>query len=125
MISLDKFANGKFAARVNEGLKEIFTNIKDPNTDFKPKRELTIKIKFSTGEARDLSDVDIQTKVKLAPRTSVSTKVVIDFDGSEIIGAEYKKQIPGQVAVKVDQNGEVTTTAEDDKDTLEGLTLVK
>lgn len=125
MISLDQFADGKLAARVNEALKEIFENIKDPNTEFKKKRELNIKMKFATGEARDLSDVEISTKVKLAPRSSVSTKVVIDFDGAEVIGAEYQKQVPGQLAMKVDpKTGEVTTTAPQE-DNLTGLKVVK
>lgn len=126
MINLDQFAISKLAARVNEALKEIFENIKDPNTEFKKKRELDIKMKFVTGEDRSLSDVDIQTKVKLAPRTSVNTKVVIDFDGNEVIASEYQKQVPGQIAMKVDpETGEVTTTAPQEEDNLTGLKVVK
>ncbi|WP_051540273.1 hypothetical protein [Clostridium ihumii] len=126
MISLDKFAGEKLAARVNESLKEILENIKDPNTDFKKKRELSVKMKFVTDEDRSLSDVEIETKTKLAPRTSVKTKVVIDFDGNEVIASEYQKQVPGQIAMKVDpETGEVTTTAPQEEDNLTGLKVVK
>ncbi|KHO31338.1 replication terminator protein, partial [Clostridium tetani] len=67
------------------------------NTDYKTKRKLTLEMKFITGEDRELTEVEIIAKTKLAPKSSVSTKIIIDrtLEG-EVLGTEFKKQLPGQ-----------------------------
>ena len=54
MINLESFADGALAEKVNMALKEVLENIKDPNTDYKAKRKLTIDLIFTSGEDRDL-----------------------------------------------------------------------
>ena len=55
---------------------------------------------------------------KLAPVKGVATRFVIGTDGSDVIASEYKKQIPGQTVMKVEEEQEekIDTT---------GLQLVK
>lgn len=125
MLKLDKLAGGALQERFDQALKEVMENIADPNTDWKKKRKLTITLTFEAKEDRDLTEVNIDTKTSLAPRRSVGTKIIIDRDlNGEILGTEFKKQIPGQQAIKVDtETGEVI---ENKKDQLEpGLQLVK
>jgi hypothetical protein len=127
-FNLETLAGGAFTERVNQALKEVAENILDPNTDWKVKRKVTIDLTFVTKEDRDLTEVDIVAKTKLAPRTSVHTKILLDkdFDG-EVIASEFKKQIPGQVFIKVDaETGEVLNEQEvRDITDLKGLQLVK
>lgn len=131
MINLETFANGALAERMDQALKEVLENIADPNTDSKPKRKLTLEMNFSTGEDRELTEVEITAKTKLAPRSAVSTKIIIDknLDG-EVLGTEFKKQIQGQTYMKVDnETGEVLIggtkdNIQDDED-LKGLQIVK
>ena len=125
IIKLDNLAGGAFNERVNQGIREVLENIADPNTDFKVKRKLDIELVFITDEEREMTQVEIKTKTKLAPKVSVGTKFIIDrqMDG-EIIGTEYKKQIPGQQAIKV--NAETGEVIENKIEKLEpGLQLVK
>ena len=125
IIKLDNLAGGAFNERVNQGIREVLENIADPNTDFKVKRKLDIELVFVTDEEREMTQVEIKTKTKLAPKVSVGTKFIIDrqMDG-EIIGTEFKKQIPGQQAIKV--NAETGEVVENKVEKLEpGLQLVK
>lgn len=129
MINLEKFADGALAEKVNMALKEVLANITDPNTDYKIKRKLTLDITFSAGEDRELAMLDIVAKTKLAPTKAISSKIIIGTDGKGgILASEFKNQVPGQSAMRVDEEtGEVTTTAEENAEPidLKGIKLVK
>ncbi|MBP1889848.1 hypothetical protein J2Z53_001431 [Clostridium moniliforme] len=128
MINLEKFAEGALAEKMNGALKEVLENIQDPNTDFKLKRKLTLEMTFVSGEDRELAEVSMIAKTKLAPNKPIATKIVIGTDGKGgVLASEYKKQVPGQSAMRVnEETGEILTTAEE-KETinLEGIKLVK
>ena len=127
MINLESFANGALAERMNQALKEVLENIADPNTEWKTKRKLNLEMKFTTGEDRELTEVEIIAKTKLAPKSSVSTKIIIDKDlDGEVLATEFKKQVPGQTAMKVDaETGEITTTVKEEVGDTSGLKIVK
>ena len=125
MINLEKFADGALAEKMNIELKKVLENIADPNTDFKLKRKLTLEMTFVSGEDRELAEVSILAKTKLAPNKPVATKIVIGTDGKGgILASEYKKQVPGQSVMRVDEEtGEILTTGEEID--LKGIKLVK
>ncbi|WP_315080809.1 replication terminator protein [uncultured Clostridium sp.] len=130
MINLETFAEGALAEKVNMALKEVLGNITDPNTDWKIKRKLTVDMTLTTGEDRELTEVNIIAKTKLAPSKALSAKIVIGTDGKGgVLASEYKKQIPGQSTMRVDEEtGEILTTAEEkasDPIDLSGIKLVK
>lgn len=127
MINLEQFADGALAEKVNMALREVLTNITDPNTDWKAKRKLTIDMTLATGEDRELTEVSIIAKTKLAPSKALAAKIVIGTDGKGgVLASEYKKQIPGQSTMRVDQEtGEILTTAEENSVDLDGIRLVK
>ncbi len=137
MINLETFANGALAERMNQGLKEVLENIADKNTDSKPKRKLTLDMTFSTDEERELTEVTITAKAKLAPRSAIATKIIIDKDlNGEVLGTEFKKQVKGQTYMKVDnETGEVfmggtdeapkEVASENNENELAGLQIVK
>lgn len=127
MINLEKFAEGALAEKMNGALKEVLENIQDPNTDFKLKRKLTLEMTFVSGEDRELAEVSMIAKTKLAPNKPIATKIVIGTDGKGgVLASEYKKQVPGQSVMRVDDTtGEVITTGEEKTINLEGIKLVK
>ena len=127
MINLESFADGALAEKVNMALKDVLENIKDPNTEYKLKRKLTLDLTFTVGEDRELTEVDIATKTKLAPTKPVNTRIIIGTDGKGgVLASEYKKQVPGQSVMRVDEEtGEIVTTAEEKEIDLDGIRLVK
>jgi hypothetical protein len=122
-LNLETLAGGAFTERVNQAIQEVMENIADPNTAWKTKRKVTITMVFEASEDRDITNVDIVAKPALAPKKGVHTNIIIDkqLDG-EIIAAEYRKQIPGQQAIKVDsETGEII----ENKPDVSGLQIVK
>lgn len=131
MLNLESLAGGAFAERVNQAIKEVMENIADPNTPWKTKRKVTIEMTFEAKEDRDITNIDIVAKPKLAPRESIHTKILIDrnMDG-EVIGSEFKKQLPGQTYMKVDaETGEILSdvmkAVEETAESTQGLQIVK
>ena len=128
MFNLETLAGGGLSERVNSAIKEVMANIADPNTSWKNKRKITVEMVFEAKEDRDIAQIDIIAKTKLAPREGIHTKVLIDhnMDG-EIIGSEFRKQLQGQVVLKVDNDtGEVLSNASSEAKTdLSGLEIVK
>lgn len=127
MINLESFADGALAEKVNMALKEVLANITDPNTEYKTKRKLTIDMTFTAGEDRELTEVDIVAKTKLAPAKPLNTRIIIGTDcKGGVLASEFKKQIPGQSTMRVDEStGEIITTAEEKEIDLDGIRLVK
>lgn len=127
MINLESFAEGALAEKMNAALKEVLENIADPNTDYKPKRKLTLELTFVASEDRELTEISITPKTKLAPSKPIVTKMIIGTDGKGgILASEFKNQLPGQSVMRVDEKtGEVLSTAEEKEIDLKGIKLVK
>lgn len=108
-ISLDKFAGGAFGERANSAIQQVLENIKDPNTDHKIKRKVILELTFVTGESRDMTDVNVVAKTKLAPQKPVSSIILIDKNvNGDVLGTEFRKQIEGQTVLVVEPGtGEV------------------
>lgn len=99
-INLNEFAEGAFAERVNNALKEVYANIADLNTDPTKKRKVTISMTLSADEQRDLAMVDISVKTTLTPARSIGSKIVIDVDfEGNAVGQELKSSMPGQMMI--------------------------
>ncbi|MCR6516302.1 MAG: replication terminator protein [Clostridium chrysemydis] len=127
MINLETFADGALAEKMDFALKEVLGNISDPNTDYKKKRKLTLELTFVSGEDRELAEVSISAKTKLAPNKPIATKIVIGTDGKGgVLASEYKKQVPGQSVMRVDEStGEILTTGVENTIDLTEIKLVK
>lgn len=128
IVNLDSFCEGGFTEKINGAIQEVLENIADLNTDYKAARKVTVDLKFTTTEEREVINVEITTKAKLAPKKNITTNIVMDKDGNGgIIAAEINKQIPGQTYIKVDEEtGEVINPAPEMTDVdLTGIKLVK
>lgn len=126
-ISLDQFADGALHERVNQALKQVLENMMDPNTDFKPKRKVTVEITLQTDENREISNVSVIAKTKLAPRSAVKSVILIDQDvNGEVVASEFRKQIPGQQAIVIDhETGEVTSQSQAKSNLETGLQVLR
>lgn len=128
-FSIESLADGAIAEQINSSIEKVLENISDPNTPYKIKRKLNIILVFDADESREMSEVGVTIKPVLAPATPTKTRIIIDRDNKgKIVGAEYKKQIPGQVELEVDENGEVLNDPGFDEkvtaEKLKGLRLV-
>ena len=107
-INLEQFAGGAFTAQINRELKKVAENIQDPNTDATAKRKITVVMEFKSNEARDFVTTGVQAKATLAPALGAVTafNVGTDLKTGEVQAAEIGKQLPGQMAMVLEDNQE-------------------
>jgi hypothetical protein len=88
-IDINELSGGAVGERINIELQKVFENIKDPNTDWKKARKLTVTLTLSPDENRDIALVGVDAKPTLAPARGVATKFIIDRDNKgKAVGAE-------------------------------------
>ena len=82
-------------------LKKVIENLQDPNTSYKVKRGITIKLDFAQTEARDDVAVSVLVTEKLAPQQDMNTMFYIgkDLRTGELFAEEYGKQVRGQMSL--------------------------
>ncbi|MBU9745145.1 hypothetical protein KTH81_15080 [Lachnospiraceae bacterium ASD3451] len=98
-IELKELANGAMQEKAQKAIEEVIENMQDPNTPWKNKREVIIKMKFTQNEDRDDATCEISVDKKTAPIKPVETKFSIgkDLRTGEVFAEEYGPQIKGQM----------------------------
>lgn len=70
------FASGAMTERINYELVKVMENIKNPNTDEKPRR-ITVEIDITPINNRQAVSMKTTVKKKLRPTSSVQTQMAI------------------------------------------------
>lgn len=99
-VELQNLVGGQLQEKFERAFESVIENLQDPNTSFKVKRGITIKLSFTQNENRDDVSVSAQVVEKLAPQQDMNTKFYIG------------KQIRGQMSLnlndsKADKQAEV------------------
>lgn len=102
MISLEQLAGGALQEKFNTAVRQVLENMQDPNTSFKNKRAVTVKLAFIQNEARTETTVEMSVDTRLAPVMPVRTEMAIgkDLKTGELYAEEYGKQIRGQMSLE-------------------------
>jgi len=127
-IDLSKFADGALQEKFDAEFQKVLKNIQDPNTPWKTPRKITLELKLTTDEQRELSLVDIVAKSTLAISKTATAKILIGMDGKGgYLANELRTQIPGQERMRVDEEtGEILDeNVADTKTDYDGIKLVK
>lgn len=100
-VELQGFAGGALQENFSKAFEEVVKNMQDPNTPWKNKRVVTIKLAFSQNEDRDDSTCEISVEKKLAPVKPIATKFALgkDLETGEVFAEEYGKQVKGQLTI--------------------------
>ncbi len=98
---LQEVAGGALQEKLNRELQKVFNNMMDPNTPWKNKRQITIKMTLEQNEDRDDCKAEIQVETKLAPVKSIETRFSLgrNLDNGEVEAAEYGPGIKGQMSM--------------------------
>lgn len=99
-LKLQEVAGGALQEKANQALQKVFANMQDPNTPWKNKRVVTIKMAFTQNEDRDDSTCEISVETKLAPVKPVETKFSLgkNITTGEVEALEYGPGIKGQMS---------------------------
>lgn len=111
-IDLDNLVGGELGDQFQSAMKKVTENLLDPNTPYKNKRGITIKLTFEQNECRDDVQVGVQVDTKLSPRTPMKTNLAIgkDLRTNQLYVQEYGRGIKGQVKIEdypKDSNGNI------------------
>lgn len=118
MVDLNQIAGGELAAQFTDALFKVVGNLKDPNTPFKNKRGITIKLTFEQNEMRDDVTVGVSVETKLASRSPAKTQMAIgkDLNTGELYIEEYGRGILGQMSLEkypMGSDGQILIEADD------------
>ena len=80
LLSLQDFTGGALQEKVNAAMQKVLDNIQDQNTPWKNKRYINIKIAFQSNENRDDVAVEVSANEKLAPVSTIVTRMLIGKD---------------------------------------------
>ena len=105
-LNLAEMAQGAFMEQFGIELAKVLTNIKDPNTDPKKARKITLTATLKANEDREIATFEVQSKAALVPAKPLATTIIIDKDGDgKVVAAELKSGQKGQTFL--DEDGEV------------------
>lgn len=76
-INLQEIVGGQLQAKFERSFEKVIENLQDPNTSFKVKRGITIKLDFTQNEDRDDVSVSVMISEKLAPQQDMNTKSIL------------------------------------------------
>lgn len=105
LLNLKNIAGGALQEKVDAAMRRVLDNMHDPNTPWKTKRYITIKIAFTQNEERDDTAVDLSVDTKTAPVSPIHTRMSIgrDLRDGEVYAEEYGRQIKGQMSLELEQ----------------------
>lgn len=101
---LDVLMNGAVQEKFGAALREVLANIRDPNTSATVKRSITLTITIAPSAGRDVAEMSVQTKTKLAPPNSASSTIYLAYgDDGSVTATEKLDQVPGQLSMSGDE----------------------
>lgn len=108
-VDLKEVAGGALQEKSQKALEDVFENMQDPNTPWKNKREVVIKMKFTQNEDRDDATCEISVEKKLAQPKPVETKFALgkNLETGEVVAEEYGPGIRGQISLDEYQREQV------------------
>lgn len=115
-VNLEEFAGGALQEKFDVAMESVLANMLDPNTPWKNKREINIKVTFEQNEDRDDTKVDVSVVPKLAAVKSIGTRMAIgkNIKTGELYAEEYGIQVCGQMSMNLEvQDPEKTDTPQE------------
>ncbi len=99
-VRLDELTGGALQEKFDQAMETVIGNMQDPNTPWKNKREITIKLSFEQNEDRDDAVVGISVTTKLAAVKPIATRMAIgmDLQTGKAYAQEYGAQVRGQMS---------------------------
>lgn len=103
-VSLEEFTGGALQEKFDVALEKVLENMTDPNTPWKNKRGVTVKITFQQNEERNDVSVDVAAETKLAAVKPIGTRMSIgrDLRTGELFAEEYGSQVRGQMSLELE-----------------------
>ena len=93
-LDLNTVGGGAALEKFDAELAKVITNIRDPNTDPKAKREIVLKFVFSPDVDRESAAVVIGSSCKLASDAPHGTKMFITNEAGQDVALAIPETLP-------------------------------
>ena len=100
-MRLADIGGGALAERFDLTLQEVMKNIRDPNTDSKKARKITLEITITPNEQRNAAALKYSVKSSLAPARTKETSIMFGVKDGVYVVSEIGNEIPGQQKMNV------------------------
>jgi len=90
-VSLETLGKGAAQEKFEFALKEVLANIRDPNTNWKTKRRITLTIDFIPKENRAEADLVTNAVSKLSPTMPVVSTIFFGVKDGQMQAAEIRQ----------------------------------
>lgn len=109
-LDLSTIGEGALQERFIASMEKVIENILDLNTEATKKRSVVIQLDFTPDEYREVTNIEMQTKEKLVPRTQVSARMIVNrsFETGYPEANELLSNVKGQTYMDF-QKGELAT----------------
>lgn len=87
-VTLDTIGGGALSELFTEELARVLANIADPNMDVGSKRTITITVTFKPNRDRDVADVALACRSKLAGLVTVDTQLFMGRKDGKLVAVE-------------------------------------
>jgi len=79
----------------------LMENVKNPNTEWKPARKVTITIAVRTNQSRNMAEMVYDVRTSLPAARALTTNLMFDRDPDtgRPVAKEFGDQVPGQMAL--------------------------
>ena len=111
-VELQSIVGGQLQEKFKHAFEKVIENLQDPNTSYKVKRGINIKLDFVQTEARDNVAVSVLVTEKLAPQQDTMFYIGKDLRTGELYAEEYGKQVRGQMSLDDYQTADEPATEE-------------
>ena len=103
-IELRELVGGALQEQFAKSFEHVIENMQNPNTPYKAKRSITVKLTFMQNEKRDDVKCGIAVTEKLAAHSPMETSFAVgkDLRTGEVFAKEYGKQVRGQLAMDME-----------------------
>lgn len=100
-VNLETFAGGALQEKFDIAMEQVLANMLDPNTPWKNKRKIAVKVTFEQNEDRDDTTVEVSVVPKLVAAKSIATRMAIgkDLETGKAYAEEYGNQVRGQMSL--------------------------
>lgn len=99
-VKLNELTGWALQEKFDQALETVVANMQDPNTPWKNRRAITIRLTFEQNEDRDDATVNVSVDTKTAPVKPIATRMAIgmDLETGKVYAEEYGSQIRGQMS---------------------------
>ena len=111
-VELQSIVGGQLQEKFKHAFEKVIENLQDPNTSYKVKRGINIKLDFVQTQARDNVAVSVLVTEKLAPQQDTMFYIGKDLRTGELYAEEYGKQVRGQMSLDDYQTADEPATEE-------------